>query len=616
MKYLILLCIVLFTSNTFSQSKEDKIKAVFIYQFAKKTTWPAQNDIDTLKIGIYNNQFLSDQLNSIFTSNYYSSENVTDLNKLLNYKIIYVHINSEVSIKKLKEIIGTKSVLLVTDEFNNSDEGLMINFYKENARIIYSTFKQNIENKNIILDNGIYSLSKSPLDENTLKQLLNETKEELYSEKNKNNKLELENKKLISDIDALEKQKKVLIENIKTNENELAEIYKRISVQKDVYKELTTNLLLKENEAKLSNEKLAHQSLLLTEKEEAIKKSEKEIALQINQINTSKKKLQEIEAKMNNALILLENQTIIIYGISLIALIIGIIGYIAFNNYLAQKKQAKIILRQKEEVENQRNEIQVQHQELEEKNKEITDSITYAKRIQNAILPMESFVTNSLPNSFIFYKPKDIVAGDFYWLEQTETATLFAVADCTGHGVPGALVSVVCHNALNRAVREFKLQHPFQILDKTRELVIEQFEKTTDDVKDGMDIALCALNGYELEFSGANNPLWLIRKGSNEVTEIKANKQPVGKFSAAVPFLSTKIELFTGDTFYVFSDGFSDQFGGENGKKFKSNNLKKLLVAIQNEPMIAQKSLLAKTFEDWRGNTDQIDDICIWGVRV
>ena len=212
------------------------------------------------------------------------------------------------------------------------------------------------------------------------------------------------------------------------------------------------------------------------------------------------------------------------------------------------------------------------------------------------------------------YKPKDIVAGDFYWLEEDAGVIYFAAADCTGHGVPGAMVSVVCHNALNRAVREYGISIPGKILDKTRDIVISEFSKSDEDVKDGMDICLCALRGMSLQFSGAHNSLWLIRNG--ELIEYKGNKQPVGKFINAHTFETETISLEEGDTYYIFTDGYVDQFGGEKGKKFKAKNLKTLLLSIQDKSLQEQQQILHKNFNDWRGNMEQIDDVCMIGVRV
>jgi serine phosphatase RsbU (regulator of sigma subunit) len=260
-------------------------------------------------------------------------------------------------------------------------------------------------------------------------------------------------------------------------------------------------------------------------------------------------------------------------------------------------------------------EITAQKKELEVVHEEIKASITYAKRIQKAILPPMSYFDNHL-DAFVLYLPKDIVAGDFYWFEKVGNELFFAAADCTGHGVPGAMVSVICNNALNRSVREFGLSDTALILDKTREIVLKEFEKSEQEVKDGMDIALCKLVGPHLFYSGANNPLWMIRNGSDEVEETKANKQPIGKFDMPVPFSSHHFEVNTGDTFYIFSDGFADQFGGPKGKKFKAANFKKLLLSIQHEPMHRQGELLEKAINDWRGSLEQIDDICVIGFRV
>lgn len=287
--------------------------------------------------------------------------------------------------------------------------------------------------------------------------------------------------------------------------------------------------------------------------------------------------------------------------------VVFLFGLFAYNRFKETRRQ-KIV------IEEQKHKVDEAFEQLEEAHQEITDSIAYAKRIQSAILPPRKLVQELLPNSFVLYKPKDVVAGDFYWMEKVGNTTLFAAADCTGHGVPGAMVSVVCNNALNRAVREFGLVDPAQILDTVREIVIQEFEKSEEEVKDGMDIALCALKGNSLQYAGAHNPLWIVR--NNEMIEIKADKQPIGKFEKASPFTSHKIDLQKGDSIYVFSDGYVDQFGGEKGKKFKPKALRELLLGIQNHPLNEQSNILDKAIENWRGELEQVDDICFIGVKI
>lgn len=291
------------------------------------------------------------------------------------------------------------------------------------------------------------------------------------------------------------------------------------------------------------------------------------------------------------------------FGLALAVLFGGFI----YNRFRVTRSQKNTIEEQKEVVDKA-------YDQLEEKNREILDSITYAKRIQTAVLPPTKLVKEYLKNSFVLYLPKDIVAGDFYWLEHRDNKVLFAACDCTGHGVPGAMVSVICVNGLNRSVREEGLTDPGKILDRTRELVVSEFEKSEEEVRDGMDVSLVCLNGNTVQWAGANNPLWLVRNG--ELIEYKPDHQPIGKYAHSTPFTTHTFELEKGDTIYVFTDGYQDQFGGEKGKKLKAANFKKLLLSIQSESMERQKELIAEQFDNWKGEFEQIDDVCVIGVRI
>lgn len=250
--------------------------------------------------------------------------------------------------------------------------------------------------------------------------------------------------------------------------------------------------------------------------------------------------------------------------------------------------------------------------------REMTASISYAQTIQNAILPSHKLVKEYFNESFIIYLPKDIVAGDFYWMEvptvSEDEGVFFAVADCTGHGVPGAIMSVLCNNALNRSIREFGFRDPGEILNCTRDIVNKEFSKNDSILNDGMDIALCKINGYDLSFAGAHNPLWIIRNG--ELIELKADKQPIGRFVQEQPFRTTAFSLEKGDMIYLFSDGYCDQFGGPIGKKFKPSALRELLRRIYQLSTDEQRQIIIDKFSNWKGELEQVDDVCVVGFKV
>jgi serine phosphatase RsbU (regulator of sigma subunit) len=283
------------------------------------------------------------------------------------------------------------------------------------------------------------------------------------------------------------------------------------------------------------------------------------------------------------------------------------------RGYLAKKK-ANITLEEKNAL------IEHQKEIVEEKNKDITDSIHYAQRIQRAILPSADYQRNILPSSFTLFKPKDIVSGDFYWIEKWGSKIIVAVIDCTGHGVPGAFMTFVAYSLLNEAVLEHGIDDPAAILNEMRRNLNKMLRQKNDSeaLKDGMDISICALDlkAMTLEYSGAYNPLWLVRK--NQINETKADKQPIGVFldSEPKPFTKHTIPVEQGDMFYLFTDGYADQFGGEKGKKFKYKSLQQLLVSINEKPVEEQRSILDHEFEKWKGNINQIDDVCIVGVRI
>lgn len=278
----------------------------------------------------------------------------------------------------------------------------------------------------------------------------------------------------------------------------------------------------------------------------------------------------------------------------------------------------------REEIEKESHQqLRKAYQIIELKNTEILQSIDYAKRIQKTILPTQKALDACLSEMFVFYRPKDIVAGDFYWLHKNGHKIYFAVCDCTGHGVPGAFVSLICNQALNSAVADFKLQKPGLILDKVNLLVNEAFSMNQhEQINDGMDASLLMfdLEKQSIEWAGANNPLWIVDKTSDapQLIEIKGNKQPIGKFEFTKPFTNNQLPLLKGNNYYIFSDGYTDQFGGENirtgGKKFSQKRFRELLLSLAKVPMKEQEQHLENTFAKWKLEMEQIDDVLVAGI--
>lgn len=442
--------------------------------------------------------------------------------------------------------------------------------------------------------------------ENAVKYMYDYTihKDSLYSTEKAKSFAEMETR-----FDTEKKEKEIALLNQQNAKKELQLSIannERLKKEKDFEilnkdKEVKEVLLLKANADKdaeiKQNEVLKKDQLLQSEilKKE---KAEKDI---LNEQN--KKKEQQVYAFAIGSVLLL-----------------GLLFFV-FRSY-AQKKKANALLEsQNNEIKKQKEEIVFQSEIIEEKNKDVTASINYAKRLQDAILPSTPTWKSILPDSFILYLPKDIVAGDFYFIEKVNDLIIVAAADCTGHGVPGAMVSVVCSNAMNRAVKEFKLTEPGKILDKVREMVIDTFSGSEQEVKDGMDISLAVINKKEktMKWSGANNPLLIVRMDENNlpmVLEINADKQPIGYAENLKPFTTQDVHLLPKDTIYLFTDGYADQFGGQKGKKFKYNNLKNLLLENANEELKIINQKLLTSFDEWKNDLEQVDDVCVIGIRL
>ena len=284
---------------------------------------------------------------------------------------------------------------------------------------------------------------------------------------------------------------------------------------------------------------------------------------------------------------------------------------------ITDKKKAETKLKKFNKILEKR--IQQRTNLLQEKNKDITDSISYAKRIQKAKLVPEKTIHSSFNDSFVLLKPKDIVSGDFYFYHQNSKFTYIAAADCTGHGVPGAFMSMLCMEKLDLALT--KTHDTAEILEIVNTEVNNALNQVESDHQsnDGMDIALCAVNTKDnfIEFAGANRPLWIIRNGKSEIEEIKGTRTGIGGHAEFhQPITSSKIDVHEGDSFYLFSDGYPDTFGGTSNKKLTIKRFKELLLDSHQKPMKDQKNYLNNFIEDWKGDIEQVDDILVIGMRM
>lgn len=408
----------------------------------------------------------------------------------------------------------------------------------------------------------------------------------------------------------------------------LSEVYYQIKEYKNAYEYHRMFLLLKDS---LFNEEKNKQLAEMDAKYQSEKK-EKEI-----QLLNKNKELQKVEIEKKQVQV--NKQRLIIFGFIGVFVIILIFSFIILRLY-NQKKKANFILAnkneeilqkneeitaQRDEIEAQRDEISNQHsivtiqkEKIEEIHKEITDSIQYAKRIQRATLPKTETLKSHFTDSFLLFKPRDIVSGDFYWIAEVENHLIVTVADCTGHGVPGAFMSMLGMSILKEVVIKEYITHPSLILKRLRKEIINALQQKGEfgEQKDGMDMALISidLSTNILQFAGANNPLYIVT--NNELLELKGDKMPIAIHDNMEPYTTQEYSLKKGDCLYLLSDGFEDQFGGPYNKKYKSKPLKELLLKNYNLELEQQSEILETELNIWMGKEEQVDDITVLGIKI
>ena len=534
------------------------------------------------------------------------------LESLTHTQVLYVNKNAGFDLADIKKKIAGKQTMLVTEgyEFRES----MINFIVVDGKPQYDINEEYIKKEGMSVPQtllftaiktkedwqNLFDIASKQIEEQ--KETIRQQLATIYVQKQEI----LKQKALLDSLDKqiIEKER-TLNEKQKVLDRQFAQIsnqQREISGQKQT-------ILIQQKEVQVQKDTLTNQK--------------EKISHQIAMIDGQLKRIEEQEGKIRVQLATLEKQKLILYFVLLALLLVSFLGYYIYRGYRI-KKEANIKLEeknrtislQKDEIEKQRDLAAAQRDQIAYQKKHITDSIMYAKRIQTALIPSLELFSDKLEH-FVLYKPLAIVSGDFYWVSTQGNLQVIISADCTGHGVPGAFMSMLGVTMLNEIVNGKHIVMPDQIIDHLRQGIIKSLKQVAeeDSVKDGMDISVCVVDFDKnlLWYSGANNPLYLVRGG--ELIHYRADKMPVAIHYKMDPFTLHRIELQRGDTFYIFSDGYSDQFGGPRQKKFMSMQLKETLVSLSGKPMLQQGERLNEIFENWKGESPQVDDVILIGVR-
>jgi len=505
-----------------------------------------------------------------------------NIDSISHTQVLYLNKNSGHSIERVKSKIQGHQTMLITEgyEFRES----MINFTVVNNKPQYDINEELIENAGMSVSPGLLLMAIK-------------TREDR----------EIQRQKFL--LDSLDKaiilREKILEEKQKALDSRLSKIrmlQKEISVQKKLISDQRHEIIAQKDTIENQRENIDSQLSVIDEQEKIITDQENKIILQLET---------------------LEKQKLILFSSLLSLVLAGLLVYFIFRS-IRIKKDADIereennrtIFMQRDEIAQQHDLALVQSDRIAYQKKNITDSIEYARRIQKALMPSPELISDQLEH-FVLYKPLDIVSGDFYWVSSYENRQVIIAADCTGHGIPGAFMSILGITMLNEIVNGKHILMPDQIIENLRYEIIRSLNQRddTEQVKDGMDIAVCTVDPDHniLWYAGANNPLYLIR--GTELRHYRPDKMPVSIHYRMRPFTLHKIDLCKGDIFYIFSDGYADQMGGNHKKKFMSVRLRETLMSINMLPMLRQGERLNQIFEEWRGNNPQVDDVTLIGVR-
>jgi serine phosphatase RsbU (regulator of sigma subunit) len=613
--------LIFLLNNTFCQDGFDNpTRALYIFDMARYIDYgPGFADSAVFKIGLLDNtsELLWEMGNLARTRKTIQNKPVQLIafrneDKILHTQILYVNKNSGFNLDRVKEKIEGHQTMLITEgyEFRES----MINFVVVNGKPRFEANEELINESGMSVNqNFLFTAIKTKEDWEKLFRITDEDLQvQKETVKQQQEQIELQKMEML--------RQKILLDSL---DKEIIIKEKTLEEKQKVLDNLLTQINRQQNEISLQKQTILDQQKEVQVQKDTLAIQRENITLQQARINDQLSKIEEQESRIKMQLEAIEKQRLFLYFVLLALLLVSFLGYYIYRGYKI-KKEANIRLEdknrtislQKDEIEMQRDIAAAQRDQIAYQKKHITDSIMYAKRIQAALMPSLELFSDKLEH-FVLYKPLAIVSGDFYWVSSKDSQQVIISADCTGHGVPGAFMSMLGVTLLNEIVNGKQIFMPDQIIENLRQGVIKSLNQDIeeDTVKDGMDIAVCLVDFDKniLWFSGANCPLYLVRKG--ELAHYRGDKMPVAIHYRMQPYTLHKINIKKGDTFYIFSDGFADQFGGPKQKKFMSYQLKATLVKMQGKPMLEQGERLSEIFENWRGDNPQVDDVTFIGIR-
>jgi serine phosphatase RsbU (regulator of sigma subunit) len=596
-------------------------RAVFIFDIAKYIDFgPGFADSSVFRIGILDRDvslfFEMGNLRKTRTRIQDKPVEIVKFNsesQIIYTQLLYVNKASGFNLNKVKAVIEKHQTLLMTEgyEFRES----MINFIGVEGEMPKYGVNEDMINKAGMKVNS-NMLAQAIKTKEDWENLFGKASEEIVIQRDKirqqieminNQKAEILHQKAL--LDSLDKEITAKVKTLNDKQKVLEKQFVQISKQQGEITIQKQTIVVQQNQVQVQKDTLS--------------KQKEKIDLQMARLDEQLKRISEQDSKIKVQLEAIEKQKLVLYFVILALLLVSFLGYYIYRGYKI-KKEANIKLEeknrtislQKDEIEKQRDLAAAQRDQIGYQKRHIEDSIMYAKRIQTALIPSLELFSDKLEH-FVLYKPLAIVSGDFYWVSTQSNPQVIISADCTGHGVPGAFMSMLGVTMLNEIVNAKHILEPDQIIENLRQGIIKSLKQVADEdsIKDGMDIAVCVVDFDKniLWYAGANSPLYHVRGG--ELTHYRADKMPVAIHYRMEPFTLHKIDLQKGDAFYIFSDGFADQFGGPNQKKFMSMQLRETLVAMSGVPMLQQGERLNKIFEEWRGDSPQIDDVTLIGVR-